>query len=125
MLYMAGYGANGKWVEKVALTATSIGEDGDGYKYMWRQASLQQKVGGDRDARVVMKDDAELDTYSMSAEVHQDSDAMVVMKDDGGLDTHSQSGDETKVKSSILGEELGIFNMVGTEDERYMRLCEW
>jgi hypothetical protein len=58
-----------------------------------------------------MKDNAELDTYSTSEEVNEDSDAMVVMKDDAELDTYSTSGHETKVKSSILSEELGICNM--------------
>jgi hypothetical protein len=63
---------------------------------VWAQAyamtskSLQQEVDEDScDATVVMKDDAELDTYSMSEEVHEDSDAMVAMKDDAELNiTH-------------------------------------
>jgi hypothetical protein len=67
-----------------------------------------------------MKDDAELDIYSMREEVDEDSDAMVMMKDDAELNTYSPGGDETKVKMSKLGEKLGICDTVCTEVERYL-----
>jgi hypothetical protein len=43
---------------------------------------------------------------------------MIVMKDDAELDTYSPSDNETKVKTRLLSGELGICNMVHTEDER-------
>jgi hypothetical protein len=45
------------------------------------------------------------------------SNAKVVMKDDAELDTYSPSGDETKLESSVLGDELMTRNPVGTQDE--------
>jgi hypothetical protein len=66
------------------------------------QASLQKEVDEDSDATVVMKDDAEEDTYSTSDKMHVDSDATVMMKDDAGQNTCSPSGDETKVTRSPL-----------------------
>jgi hypothetical protein len=41
---------------------------------------------------------------------------MEVMKDNDELGTYSPS-DETKVKSSVLGDELRICKTVGTQDD--------
>jgi hypothetical protein len=60
------------------------------------QASLQKEVDKDSDATVVMKDDAEEDTDSMSDKMHEDRDATVMMNDDAEQNTYSQSGDGTK-----------------------------
>jgi hypothetical protein len=73
------------------------------------------------DATVVMKDDAEEDTYSTSDEMHEDSDATVMMKDDAGQNTCSPSGDETKVTRSDPGDDMGkCKNMVRPEEEIYI-----
>jgi hypothetical protein len=90
MFYTAGNGANGKWVEE-AINPRSVGQEGYGYRQLQQQAILQQ-------------------------ERYEDSDAMVVMKDDAELGTYSQS-DERKMKTKLLvGNELGICNTVHTED---------
>jgi hypothetical protein len=91
------------------------------HRHIQCQAIIQKEVGEDSDATVLMKDDAEQDTYSMSCGIHEDdSDATVMMKDDAKQNTYSQSGNETKVKRSELGEDMEICNTVRTENETYI-----
>jgi hypothetical protein len=115
--YTAGIEADGRWVEETTRTATSIQkEELLMHRHIQWQASLQQEVDEDGDATVVMKDDAEEDSYSMSDEMHEDSDAKVMMKDDAKRNTCSPCGDETKEKRSELAEDMGKCT-VRTEEE--------
>jgi hypothetical protein len=66
-----------------------------------------------------MDDDVKKITYSPSEEVDEDSDATVVMKDDAEQET-SLPGEETKMTSNVLGDELRICNTVHMEEEIYM-----
>jgi hypothetical protein len=90
------------------------------HRHIQWQASLQKEVDEYSDATVVMKDAAEQDTYSMSDKMHKDSDSTVMTKDGAKQNTYSQSGEETKVKRSKFGKELGICNTVCREDEIYI-----
>jgi hypothetical protein len=53
--------------------------------------------------------------------MHEDSDASEMMKNDAKRSTYSPRGDETKVKRSKLGEDMGKCNTVHTEDEIYVK----
>jgi hypothetical protein len=67
--YMAGNGTNCRWVEGVeeaTTTAMSIRKEGLMQRHIQCQAILQKEEDDDSDATVVMKDDAEQDTYPMS-----------------------------------------------------------
>jgi hypothetical protein len=120
--YTAGSEADGRWVEEETTTAMSLQKEALMQRHIQWQASLQKEVDEDSGATVVMKDDAEEDTYSMSDEMHEDSsDATVVMKDDAGQNTCSPSGDETKVTRSEPGDDMvKCKNMVRPEEEIYI-----
>jgi hypothetical protein len=119
--YTAGNEADGRWVEEETTTAMSLQKEDVMQRHIQWQASLQKEVDEDSDATVVMKDDAEEDTYSTSDEMHEDSDATVMMKDDAGQNTCSPSGDETKVTRSEPGDDMGkCKNMVRPEEEIYI-----
>jgi hypothetical protein len=94
--YTAGNGANCRWVEEARTTTTSVQKEELMHRHIQWQASLQKEVDKDSDATVVMKDDAEEDTDSMSDKMHEDRDATVTMNDDAEQNTYSQSGDGTK-----------------------------
>jgi hypothetical protein len=58
----------------------------------------------------------------LQQEVDEDSDAMVVLiKDDAEVDTYSPS-DDTKVKTRLFRDELGICNTKRTKDARYISI---
>ncbi len=119
--YTAGNEADGRWVEEETTTAMSLQKEELMQRHIQWQASLQKEVDEDSDATVVMKDDAEEDTYSTSDEMHEDSDATVMMKDDAGQNTCSPSSDETKVTRSEPGDDMGkCKNMVRPEEEIYI-----
>jgi hypothetical protein len=99
--------------------ATSIQKEGLMHMHIKWQTSLQKEEDEDSDARVVMKDDAEEDTYSMSDKMNEDSDATVTMEDDPKQNTNSQSGDAIKVKRSKHVKDMGICGTVRREDEIY------
>jgi hypothetical protein len=99
--YTAGNRADGKWMdikEEASATAMSIREEGSIQRPIQWQAILQREVEYDSDAKVVMKDDDDQDTYLMSDEMHEDSDATEMIEDDAEQSTYSTSGDETEVK---------------------------
>ena len=68
--YTAGNGADGRWVEGATTTAMSIQKQGLMLKHIILQSSLQMEEDEDSDATVVMKDDAEEDTYSISDDMN-------------------------------------------------------
>ena len=90
ILCTAGNGVDGNWVEEAPALPRSIRQESYGYKPWQSQLILQQEVDENSDARVVMKDDAVVDTYSPR--------------------------DETKVKARLLGHGFGICNRVDMED---------
>jgi hypothetical protein len=62
--YIAGNEADGRWVEEATRTTKSIQKEELMHRHIQWQASLQQEVDEDSNATVVMKDDAEEDSYT-------------------------------------------------------------